>query len=354
MQAVYEDGETVDISEPVCERLGDELCFNEDYVNSFCLYNDVEINDETIYSDDSKNGKFSCDGSNILSYQPCPDDSDKCYNYWNAENELDAKCVTANCNSCNSNYQIFGFNELGRSSIDVDGQNRDCSTLEYCYYDYYGANVYKYSDCAEINMDLGCYNYASKDACEKSECVPEECQWNELDNELGTAVCAPLDIDKQICELCNRGTLVDNDVQYDFSEIFNYNFFTCTIDNYKNFGQNCTVDDGVTVIDENTHIYTEDEKDTTNPMTSLNVRTPVEEITPEDFSFYARDVIDGAECAKGEPGCSGVDKTYLIFKKNDVVFYQVVLTPEDDILDSSDLAYALDLIKHQQYAEYQI
>ncbi|VVB80880.1 Uncharacterised protein [uncultured archaeon] len=71
-------------------------------------------------------------------------------------------------------------------------------TYRYCFFDKSATTANK---CYACDPRMTCYDYKSKETCERDNCGAGDCQWNEVFDDLGTGVC----VDKRYnnCKLCS-------------------------------------------------------------------------------------------------------------------------------------------------------
>ncbi len=78
-------------------------------------------------------------------------------------------------------------------------------TPRYCFFDKSTTTINK---CYNCDPKMNCYDYKTKNACERDNCGAGECQWNPVFEDLGTGVC----VDKRYnnCKLCNSAGITEN------------------------------------------------------------------------------------------------------------------------------------------------
>ncbi len=81
----------------------------------------------------------------------------------------------------------------------------------YCFFD---KGVSPINSCYRCDPGMSCYDYKSKDACDKNNCALDGCSWTSLYDQLGIGVC--VDTAKENCKWCNKpGTLgLDSTIAY--------------------------------------------------------------------------------------------------------------------------------------------
>lgn len=123
---------------------------------------------------------------------------------------------TAECENCNSYYEMFVFDVLNTPTIKVIYENpfddnpleKSCSQLQLlsvCYLEKTLTSLDKFESC---NLN-SCYDYTTKDNCLDNPCnqfIKDGgylCEWNNFNEELGLGVCVPQESEEQNCSLCD-------------------------------------------------------------------------------------------------------------------------------------------------------
>ncbi|RLE39143.1 hypothetical protein DRJ17_01980 [Candidatus Woesearchaeota archaeon] len=160
--------------------------------------------------------RMECDEDNFYSDPPievCRDPPAKNKICRGPDVNGDTMCVEiARCDKCNEPFGVFA--EGGRTLWKPPGafgeQNIDCSQVDSCYIDRLNSTVNAYKSCEFVQS---CYDYVSKEACEKNKCdvgltarFGKKCEWlqNPEFAELGAGICRPVNESEWDCHACER------------------------------------------------------------------------------------------------------------------------------------------------------
>ena len=210
-----------------CVKTGDARCFGQKS-GRFCSRNsvvDCDANNTLLVVDECSTKQPASGGGSFA----CLDVDN------NADGRADeGKCVyQSECMVCGSPFSMFpfqSFTEWQNPTLNENLRPYACIDVDSCYKDATKTVVDQFFSC---NATVSCYDYRSRDACEKSDqrdsCQKFNCSWNPVYDDLGVGVCAPSVEEDQDCSKCNDPA---------FNEIFG----TCTKDSCSKFGA-CYFDD---------------------------------------------------------------------------------------------------------------
>ena len=124
----------------------------------------------------------------------------------------DANVLTEEGTECSSNHvcaiSTTGPTCIERSDCDPETSNlfglfftrSSCEQNQYCFYDRSSSTV---DSCFSCSPQMFCYDYKSRQSCEKDNCYVGNCAWKPLSvsDELGTGVC--IDESADNCQWCD-------------------------------------------------------------------------------------------------------------------------------------------------------
>jgi hypothetical protein len=170
-------------------RLGNEKCLNRMTTDKFCS------NNSAYYCDSYNN--LVAEGTRCQATHVCVINSTG-----------RASCLRRDyCNYNNANPFGLFYTPEG------------CENGRYCFYDRSHSIV---NSCFSCQESMECYDYRSRDSCERDNCQIGDCRWNDVDTQLGTGVCVSQQ--SYNCKWCSgRGTSsIEN------SRAYNSIFDLCT------------------------------------------------------------------------------------------------------------------------------
>jgi hypothetical protein len=224
--AIYPDGTEVESTEVVCQESGDLVCLGS-ITERFCG-NDMGG------LDGERNCHWRCNGENMLEQIAvdgewcCPEGTQCVGPIGDA-----TQCIElGHCWECNFPLGMFSNYELSEMH-DNNGQLTLCKLDPYCYWDYSDTTIDMFHSCSNVDS---CFDYRSQFACEgqdnrkvrdvNNKCLPRDCEWKVVDEEMNIGVCTEVITDFMDCEQCNDA---------EHNKIFN----DCDLEMCRNFGSNC-------------------------------------------------------------------------------------------------------------------
>jgi len=168
------------------------FCVHESYYNQYKTYliQNVAGFSETTFAQNVRNTfttklnkAFVCDAANTLTEEGTVCSSTEVC----VVSDNNPMCIEkSECNPDENNLFGLFFTQIS------------CESGKYCFFDRSFSSV---DACFQCSPSMSCYDYKSRQSCEKDNCFVQNCVWKELSAELGTGTCVNEQEDN--CKWCN-------------------------------------------------------------------------------------------------------------------------------------------------------